>query len=389
MLGFQYSNATRLFFGREAEKGLVGRLADDLGHEGDVLVVYGGGSVIRSGLLPRVTAALKDAGLTVHEEGGVVPNPQIGLVRTWIKKYAEKKPRAILAVGGGSVIDSAKAAAVGFEADGDVWDFFAGKAIVQSALPVYTILTLPAAGSEQSIRAVLSNEEGIKTGIGVEAIRPKASAVNPELFFTLPVWQIGAGVTDMISHIMERYFTNTEHCEYVDAQAEAAMRTAVDFGPKVVANPSDWDAWCQIAMVGTYAHNGYFGLGREEDWACHGIEHELSGWNAEVTHGAGLAVIIPSWMAFVAKTRPARVEDFALRVMRVEKGATQEETVARGIEALKAFYRTLGMPVTLAELKVPEAPIEKLAKGAVRKGLLGKYVPLDEAAVKTILENAR
>lgn len=141
--------------------------------------------------------------------------------------------------------------------------------------------------------------------------------------------------------------------------------------------------------MGTYAHNGYFGLGREEDWACHGIEHELSGWNGEVTHGAGLAVIIPSWMAFVAKTRPARVEDFALRVMRVEKGATQEETVARGIEALKAFYRTLGMPVTLAELKVPEAPIEKLAKGAVRKGLLGKYVPLDEAAVKTILENAR
>ena len=355
MLGFQYANATRLFFGREAEKGLVGRLADDLGHEGDVLVVYGGGSVIRSGLLPRVTAALKDAGLTVHEEGGVVPNPQIGLVRTWIKKYAEKKPRAILAVGGGSVIDSAKAVAVGFEADCDVWDFFAGKAAVQSALPVYTILTLPAAGSEQSIRAVL----------------------------------IGAGVTDMISHIMERYFTNTEHCEYVDAQAEAAMRTAVDFGPKVVANPSDWDAWCQIAMVGTYAHNGYFGLGREEDWACHGIEHELSGWNAEVTHGAGLAVIIPAWMAFVAKTRPARVEDFALRVMRVEKGATQEETVARGIEALKTFYRSLGMPVTLTELKVPDAPIEKLAKGAVRKGLLGKYVPLDEAAVKTILENAR
>lgn len=232
MLGFQYANATRLFFGREAEKGLVGRLADDLGHEGDVLVVYGGGSVIRSGLLPRVTAALKDAGLTVHEEGGVVPNPQIGLVRTWIKKYAEKKPRAILAVGGGSVIDSAKAAAVGFEADCDVWDFFAGKAAVAKALPVYTILTLPAAGSEQSIRAVLSNEEGIKTGIGVEAIRPKASAVNPELFFTLPRWQIGAGVTDMISHIMERYFTNTEHCEYVDAQAEAAMRTAVDFGPE-------------------------------------------------------------------------------------------------------------------------------------------------------------
>lgn len=389
MLGFQYANTTRLFFGRDAETALVARLADDLGRTGDVLVVYGGGSVVRTGLLGRVTTALREAGFTVREEGGVVPNPRIELVRTWLERYADKKPRAILAVGGGSVIDSAKAAAVGFEADCDVWDFFAGKAAVKTALPVYTILTLPAAGSEQSIRAVLSNEEGIKTGIGTEAIRPKASAVNPELFFTLPRWQIGAGVTDMISHIMERYFTNTEHCEYVDAQAEAAMRTAVEFGPKVVENPQDWDGWCQVAMVGSYAHNGYFGLGREEDWACHGMEHELSGWNGDVTHGAGLAVIIPSWMAYVAKTRPTRVADFAVRVMGVEPGATQEETIARGIEALKAFYRSLGMPVTLTELKVPDAPVEKLAEGAVRKGPLGKYVPLDRAAVQAIFEAAR
>lgn len=389
MLGFQYANTTRLFFGRDAQKALVDRLIGDLGRTGDVLVVYGGGSVKRSGLLPQVVTQLREAGLVVYEEGGVVPNPRIELVRDWLQKYADRKPRAILAVGGGSVIDSAKAAAVGFEADCDVWDFFAGRATVTKALPVYTILTLPAAGSEQSIRAVLSNADGIKTGIGTEMIRPRASAVNPELFFTLPRWQIGAGVTDMISHIMERYFTNTEHCEYVDAQAEAAMRTAVTFGPVVVKNPTDWDAWCQIAMVGSYAHNGYFGLGREEDWACHGMEHELSGWNPDVTHGAGLAVIIPAWMAYVAKTRPTRVAEFTVRVMGVEAGATEEATITRGIEALKAFYRSLGMPVTLTELGVADAPLEELARGAVRKGPLGKYVSLDEKAVQTILESAR
>ena len=387
MQNFDFCSPTELVFGRGVETEIGTRLARRF-PGGKVFLVYGGGSIKRTGLYDRVKQSLLDAGLSVREKGGVHPNPEVGFIRELIAEAREWRPDVLLAVGGGSVIDTVKAASMGIPYDGDVWDFFIGRAVCEKATPISVILTIPAAGSELSMRVVVTNGEK-KLGTASQHIRSFMSLIDPELFFTLPAVQAASGVVDMMSHIMERYFTNTEHCEYVDAQAEAAMRTAVDFGPKVVANPSDWDAWCQIAMVGTYAHNGYFGLGREEDWACHGIEHELSGWNAEVTHGAGLAVIIPSWMAFVAKTRPARVEDFALRVMRVEKGATQEETVARGIEALKAFYRTLGMPVTLAELKVPEAPIEKLAKGAVRKGLLGKYVPLDEAAVKTILENAR
>ena len=388
MNNFTYCNPTELVFGRGAEREIGSHMRRACPDAKKVLVVYGSGSVVRSGVLASVTQSCRDAGFEVIEKGGVHPNPSVEFVRECIDLARSEGVDLILAAGGGSVIDTAKAAAMGVPYAGDVWDFFCGKAQPEKALPVCCVLTIPAAGSEQSVRVVISNGH-VKAACGNGVVRPKVSAINPEIFFTLPQRQMSAGVIDMMSHILERYFTNTEGVDFTSTEAEGALRVIMRNGIKLMQKMDDYEAWAEIGLAGSFAHNGFFGLGHEEDWACHGIEHELSGWNAEVTHGAGLAVIIPSWMAFVAKTRPARVEDFALRVMRVEKGATQEETVARGIEALKAFYRTLGMPVTLAELKVPEAPIEKLAKGAVRKGLLGKYVPLDEAAVKTILENAR
>lgn len=386
MLDFEYGNATRLIFGRDAETRLVNYAAKDLPAGSRLLVVYGGGSAVRSGLLERVLKAAKANGLDVVTEGGVRPNPEIGLVRVWRERYRDAPPAAVLAVGGGSVIDAAKAGAVAFKMEDDVWRCFTGEVPVKDALPVYTILTLPAAGSEQSVRAVLSCGK-VKTGIGNECIRPRASAVNPELFFTLPRFQIAAGVVDMMSHIMERYFTNTTATDFTDAQAEAALKTALTLGPKLVQDPENYDLWSQIALVGSFAHNGYFGMGREEDWASHGIEHEISGWRDAITHGAGLAVVIPAWMRFVGERNPKRVADFARRVMGVE-AHDDKEAVEKGIEALKAFYGKLGMPITMRELGAADAPIEELAAGATRKGLLGKYVPLSAKDVEAILRSA-
>lgn len=205
------------------------------------------------------------------------------------------------------------------------------------------VLTIPAAGSEQSVRCVISHH-GTKAGIGAECLRPAAAIVNPECFMTLPRHQVAAGVVDMISHIMERYFTRTTATAYVDAQAEAAMRTAVEFGPKVWADASDYDAWCQIGMVGSFAHNGYFGLGREEDWACHAIEHEISGWNEAITHGMGLSVVIPAWMRYVSERMPERFAQFARNVFGIVEARRCPRPRRKGIEALVAFYKSIGMP---------------------------------------------
>lgn len=389
MNNFEYCSPTHLVFGKGEENRIGSLMREKLADKSRVLVVYGGGSVKKSGVLDRVEASLKEAGLTPILLGGVTPNPELSFVREGIAKAKEEGVSGILAVGGGSVIDAAKAIAVGVPYGGDVWDFFTLKAVPQKALPVACVLTLPAAGSEQSIRIVISHE-GRKLGAGNGLVRPFVSVINPELFFTLPAKQVRAGVTDMMSHIMERYFTNTAGTDFVDGQAEAAMRSIMKNGLKLCENPADYDAWAQIGLAGSFAHNGYYGLGQTEDWASHGLEHELSAWDPSITHGEGLAVVIPAWMQYVCDVNPARLAQFAVNVMQVAPGTSDKETALRGIEALKAFYKKMGMPQNLSELNASEADLQMLARGAVAlKGSLGNFKALSEEDCRKIYELMR
>lgn len=388
MLNFSYCNPTRLVFGRDAELKVGETALGILGRPSKVLVLFGGGSARRTGILDAVEKSLEESGFCVIEMGGVQPNPRMGFVRETIDWVRDQGVKAVVAVGGGSVIDTAKAVAAGLEYEGDCWDFFEGRATVEKALPVFAVLTIPAAGSEQSIRAVITHH-GTKAGIGSEAIRPKAAFINPARFSTLPAMQIGAGVTDMLSHILERYFTNTTATDYTDHQAEAAMRTIIAFGPKVLSDPSDYDAWCQIGLAGTFAHSGCFGLGREEDWACHAIEHEISGWNEHIVHGCGLAVVIPSWMRYVSHFAPKRFVDFAVRVMEVEPQVEDAATIALGIAKFTGWLQTLGMPTTMATLGAVDCPIEALARHCCRKGPVGHLKPLAADDVEAILTGAQ
>lgn len=384
---FEYCNPTRLVFGADEENRIGELILPRLSEGKRVMVVYGGGSVKRSGLLERVTASLAASGIEAVEFGGARVNPTLEHVRSGIELAREKNVGVMLAVGGGSVIDTAKGIALGVPYDGDVWDFFARGVMPKTALPVACVLTLPAAGSEQSIRVVI-NGEGRKLGAGTPVVRPFASVINPKLFFTLPEKQIRAGVIDMMSHIMERYFTQTEAVDFISGQAEAALVSIMKNGLIVRDDHENYDAWSQIGLAGSFAHNGYFGLGHVEDWACHGIEHELSAWDETITHGEGLAVLTPAWMKHVWKANPARFERFAVNVMGAE-GATQQERIENGIEALKAFFKEMGAPVTMRELGAENAPFGKLAELATAKtGSVGNFVKLTAADVKAIYESA-
>ncbi len=293
MLNFDYSNKTRIVFGKGTET-QVGSLVKPYAEK--VLLHYGGGSIKKSGLYDRVAASLRESGVSFVELGGVQPNPRLSLIHQGIELCRREGIGFILAVGGGSVIDSAKAIAMGVPYDGDVWDFFATGKPIETALPVATILTLPATGSEASDGTVVTNEEAqLKLPYGDVILRPVFSIMNPELYFTLPENQVANGVCDMMSHIMERYFTNTTHTDVTDGLCESVLRTIMSNARILKRDHTNYDAWAEIALAGTVAHNGLLGLGREEDWGCHNMEHELSAIY-DVAHGAGLAVVTPAWM---------------------------------------------------------------------------------------------
>jgi len=271
----------------------------------------------------------------------------------------------ILAVGGGSAIDSAKAIAIGVYYDGDIWEVYEQGKAIEKALPVATILTIPAAGSETSTSTVITNEaRQMKLGYGSLHLRPVLSILNPELFFTLPVNQIANGVSDMMSHIFERYFTNTMHTDLTDGLCEATLKAIMKNAPIVANKPADYDAWCQVGFAGTVAHNDLLGLGRAQDWACHGMEHELSAIY-DVAHGAGLAVMTPAWMKYVWKANVNMFVQFAVNVMGVQGDFRDPEAiVTEGIGRLQAFYRRMGLPQTLRELGIDETNLELMAKKA-------------------------
>ena len=384
MLNFVFSNNTKIIFGKDVETQIGGETAR---WGTKVLLHYGGGHIVRSGLKERVVAALQEAGLEFVELGGVQPNPRLSLVQEGIALARQEQVDFILAVGGGSVIDSAKAIAIGVPYDGNVWDFYAGKARAQESLPVGVVLTIPAAGSESSTSSVITNEEGwLKRGYGEVIMRPQFAFMNPELTYSLPPYQTACGVADMMAHVMERYFTNEEEVGFTDQLCEATLRSIIQEAPVAIAEPENYGARANMMWAGTIAHNDLLGTGRLGDWASHNIEHELSALY-DLAHGAGLAIVFPAWMKYVYKHDPARFEQFAVRVFGVEQDFhTPERTILEGIRRLEDFFRRLGLPTTLAEANIPTDRLAEMAAKSTANDTetLGSFVQLKQADVLEI-----
>lgn len=387
MENFVFQNPTKIVFGRGVEKDTGSETA---AHGKKVLLHSGSGSVKKSGLYDRVCQSLKTAGVAWIDLPGVVPNPRLSLVRKGIDLCRKEKIDFILAVGGGSVIDSAKAIGIGVPYNGDVWDFYLRKLKPPAMLPVGAVLTIPAAGSEASNGSVITREEGeLKRDADTECMRPKFAIMNPELTFTLPPYQTACGAADIMAHVMERYFTRTSGVDFTDRLCEATLKTIIHNTPVVLENPTDYDARAQIMWAGTIAHNDLLGTGRVGDWATHQIEHELSGIY-DVAHGAGLAVLFPAWMRAVISTDVQRFAQFACRVWDVDYNfAAPERTAREGIRRLTAFFKSIGLPTTLKELGITDDRSAEMAKKCVDRGLLGNFVKMDAAAVKKVYELAR
>ncbi|MGA2545465.1 MAG: iron-containing alcohol dehydrogenase [Rectinemataceae bacterium] len=385
---FVFHNTTKIIFGRGAES-RVG--AEVKAFASKVLLHYGGGSIKKSGLFDRVAASLKAAGVSIVELGGVAPNPRLALVREGIKICREQKVGLILAVGGGSVIDSAKAIAVGVPYKGDVWDFYSEAASPKENLPVGTVLTIPAAGSEASNGSVITKEEGqLKRPCNSEFNYPRFSILNPELAFTLPKNQVANGIADIMAHLMERYFTNSRPVELTDRLIEATLRTVIDVAPRVLRKHDDYDAWAELMWSGTVAHNNLLNTGRDGDWASHDIEHELSGIY-DVAHGAGLAVVFPAWMKHVYKHDLARFVQFAVRVWAVDQSFfSPERTALEGIARLEAFWASLGLAIRLPGIGIGPERIEEMASKCTKgeSSAVGHFVSLGKAEVSAILRLA-
>lgn len=359
MENFSFYAPTYFAFGKDAET-QCGQLVKRFGGS-NVLIHFGGGSVIKSGLLDRVKKSLAAENIAYTELGGVKPNPRSGLVYEGIKLCREKKIDFILAVGGGSTIDSSKAIAAGAVYDGDFWDYYEGKP-VEKALPIGTVLTIAAAGSEGSPDSVITKEDGmIKRGASGEAYRPKFSVLNPALTQTLPAYQTACGITDIIAHLYERYLTNTKNVEVTDRMIEALILAMVNEAPKVMSNPNDYDARANIMWGGMMAHNNSCGVGRSQDWTSHNVEHELSALY-DCAHGAGLAVAMPAVFTYTLQHDVMRFAKIAVRVWGCQMDFDNPERTAKaGIEALRNFLVSIGMPKNFTELGAKEADIEKLA----------------------------
>ena len=387
MDNFTFQSPTKIIFGKGAEH-QVGKEARS--HGGKVLLHYGGGSIKRTGLYDRVVQSLNEAGVEVVELAGAQPNPRLSLVYEGIELCRKENIDLILAVGGGSTIDSSKAIAMGVPYKGDVWDFFAGKADAQTALPVGVVLTLPAAGSEASDSCVITKEDGwLKRGYGSQLIRPVFAIMNPELTFTLPPYQTACGAADVWPYngkIFHEYQRHRFHRLLIGA----TLKTIIKHIPVVLEDPENYESRAQIMWAGTIAHNDLLSTGRVGDWASHQIEHELSGIY-DVPHGAGLAVVFPAWMKYVYKHDIERFVQFAVRVWNAEQDFfNPEQTALEGIRRLEDFFRSIGLPVRLSELDIPNDRLEEMAektkKGA--DGKVGQFVKLTTKDVLNILRLA-
>ena len=376
---FAYYTPTKVVFGKDTVS-QTGALVKEFGGT-KVLIHYGSQSAVRSGLLERVKNSLDQAGILHVELGGVVPNPHLGKVREGIELGKQEQVDFILAVGGGSVIDSAKAISLGLANGGDVWDFYIGKRTPSSALPVASVLTIAAAGSEMSDGSVITDEkQALKRDCGSDLIRPKFAVMDPQLTMTLPDYQTASGCADILMHMMERYFNQSDNMEVNDAIAEAIMRTVLKYARILAADPQNYKARAEVMWAGSLAHNGLTGCGCDGgDWATHNMEHEMGGM-FDVTHGAGLAAIWGSWARYVSHSAPHRFVKFACNVMDVAPAANDQQTIELGIQAMENFYREIKMPTSMKELGIAptQEQIQVMAASCYQKtgGPTGCVVPL-------------
>lgn len=399
MNNFSFYSPTRIIFGR----GVTDAIGAELAREGfaKALIVYGSGSVVRNGTLARVIASLDNAGITHVELGGVRPNPEVGLVRAGIERARAEAIDVVLPVGGGSVMDTAKGIAVGAVYEGDVWDFYVKRAVPEVHLPVAAVPTLPASGSETSNSSVINNDtEHLKCGLNTDLNRPVVAFMDPELTFTLPPYQTAAGATDIISHAMERFFSGQPGVPITDYIACSIIRTVIECAPRALEDPRDYDARANLLWTGTLAHNGLAGCGtnvpggRDGDWTCHGLEHELSAFDTSIVHGAGLAVIFPAWMRYVWRAHPERFLTFAREVFDIEAiddtPEAVEDAVTATIDELQAFFVSMGMPRTLGELGIHDDDIELLIPGLTlnRGERFGSFMELTLDDARAIYRSA-
>ena len=388
MNNFTFYSPTYFVFGKDEENN-AGKYVKRFGGS-KVLIHYGGGSVVRSGLLERVRKSLQEQGIASVELGGVKPNPRSGLVYEGIELCRKENVDFVLAVGGGSTIDSAKAIAAGTVYEGDFWDFYMGKPVTK-ALPVGTILTIAAAGSEGSPDSVITKEEGmLKRGASGEAYRPVFSILNPALTQTLPAYQTACGITDIMAHLFERYFTNTRDVEVTDRVIEGLLMTMIHEAPKVIADPNDYQARANIMWAGMIAHNNCCGVGRDQDWASHALEHELSALY-DCAHGAGLAVVFPAWMEYTMHHDVMRFAQVASRVWGCPMDFQNPEVTAKaGILAFRNFLKSIGMPQSITEFGGKEEDVSYLAHTAAygngNGGRLGSFVSLSEEDMANIYQ---
>ncbi len=393
MKDFNYYAPTEVVFGQESEEQVAALVKKYGGTK--VLVHYGGQSAVRSGLLDKLCRLLKDGGVPYVCLGGVVPNPRLSLAHQGIELCRKEGVDFILAVGGGSVIDSAKCIAYGVCLEGEVWDLYLGKAEPSAMLPVACVLTIPAAGSEMSEASVITNEDGdVKLGYSNNLARPKFAIMNPCRTFTLPPYQTAAGVTDMMMHTMERYFTKDDDMDLTTDLAEAVLRRMKTAVFDVLKNPEDYRQRAQIMWGGSVAHNGLTGCGVHDDWATHQLEHELSGM-FDVTHGAGLAAVWPSWARYVMHENLSRFVRFAVNVMDVPNDFSDPEgTALKGIEAMERFYHAIGMPTTIKELigrEITDAEIKEMTRKCSQNGArkIGALKVLKAEDMEAIYQMAR
>lgn len=383
---FEFQNETKIIFGKDTESGIASEV---LKYGKKILLHYGGGSIKKTGLYDKVVNSIQGNNISFIELAGAKPNPRLGLVQEGIKICKEQNIDFILAVGGGSVIDSAKAIAAGAKYADNVWDFFTGRAEIKEAIPIGTILTIPATGSETGDTTILTNEEGwYKRALSHPTLRPKFSILNPELTFTLPKYQTAAGGVDIMSHVFERYFTNTSDVDLTDKLCEGTLKSIIKNLPIALKEPENYAARAEIMWGGTIAHNGLLGTGRIEDWGSHMIAHEISAIY-DLTHGATLSIIFPAWMKYVYLDHVDRFAQFAVRVWGIELDfQNPKKTALEGIRRTKEFFNEVGMPTSLSQANISNDKIEEMAEKCVVFGPVGNMKKLYKDDVVKILKIA-
>lgn len=385
MVNFQYYNPAKIVFGKGSEKELHRLLQEE--KVSSLLMVYSGDFIKELGIYAAVEQICRELGVAFHENGSVVPNPSIDLVRQLVKEGKEIGVDFVLAVGGGSAIDTAKAIALGIPYNGDVWDFFDKGVVPERVLPTGVITTLPASGSETSNCAILSHERW-KLGFEDDRMIPRFAIMNPEYTLELPAYQTSCGVADILSHLLERYFSDVRHTDVTDYLIEGAIQALLINGERLMKNPSDLDARAEIQWLASVAHNNLLDTGRIADWGSHRIEHELSAWYG-ITHGEGMAVVLTAWTKYVSKVKPWKLAQLAVRVFHVDPYQYSEEQKAEILsEELKAFFVSLHLKTTLSELGIGSEHFRQMAERATRNGPVGHYVPLDVRRFEEILKLA-